>query len=79
MNGCRSEATAAGISNTIHNLNLSVDVANPNDPLNTSARLTNNDGDQLFSDMSLNSLIWCICYCLVHRQNGRYPADYGNI
>ena len=66
------EATAVGISNTIHGMNLSVDVANPNDSLFVWAGAYNADGDPLFTGYHQFSLV---------NGKGGYalPPDYGDV
>ncbi len=67
-----SESTAAGIISTIHGMDLSVNVVNPNDPLYIWAGVYNADGDELF-----------FCYRQFYLMNGKggytLPPDYGNI
>ena len=67
-----SEATASGISNTIAGMNLSVDVANPNDSLFIWAGAYNSDGDPLFTGYNQFNLV-------LGKGGYALPADYGNI
>lgn len=64
--------TAVGISNTIRHINLSVNVANPNDYLYIWAGAYNSDGDPLFTGYHQFKLV-----------NGRggyaLPPDYGDV
>ena len=66
------EATASSISNTIRGMNLSVDVANPNDSLFVWAGAYNADGDPLFTGYHQFSLV---------NGKGSYalPPDYGDV
>ncbi len=66
------EATASGISHTIRGMNLSVDVANPNDSLFVWAGAYNADGDPLFTGYHQFSLV---------NGKGGYalPPDYGDV
>ncbi len=66
------EATASGISNTIRGMNLSVDVANPNDSLFVWAGAYNSDGDPLFTGNHQFKL---------ENAKGGYalPTDYGDV
>ncbi|MDE1941247.1 MAG: hypothetical protein KGI66_03965 [Patescibacteria group bacterium] len=67
-----SESTAAGISNTIAGMNLSIDVVNPKDSLYAWAAVYNADGDQLFNGYHQ--------FWLVNGKGGySMPDDYGNI
>ncbi|MDE2172419.1 MAG: hypothetical protein KGJ33_00530 [Patescibacteria group bacterium] len=66
------EPTAEGISNTIAGMNLSVDVANPNDGLFVWAGAYNADGDPLFTGYHQ--------FWLVNGKGGyALPPDYGNV
>ena len=64
--------TAEGISNTIRHMNLSVDVANPNDYLYIWAGAYNSDGDPLFTGYHQFKL---------ENAKGGYalPAGYGDV
>ena len=64
--------TASGISNTIHDMSLSVDVANPNDSLFVWAGAYNADGDPLFTGYNQFSLV-------SGRGGYALPPDYGDV
>lgn len=67
-----SEPTAEGISNTIAGMNLSVDVANHNDPLFIWAGAYNVDGDPLFTGWKQ--------FWLVNGKGGyALPDGYGDV
>lgn len=73
------EATASGIADAIRGMNLSVDVANPNDPLFVWAGAYNADGDPLFTGDNRFSLV--NGFSSVTGEGGYYalPPDYGNV